>query len=110
MALSKPSIGRLGSCFHQLRLSQMSGPFLQKSSNNFLRRSTRNPEHNLLIARLLAANGPKSTIQLPPIITKDRLILLGIGGMLSLKNHLFVIHTFIEVYHFLLGAYIWKPF
>ena len=87
MALSKPTFNKFCTCFNQFQSSKRFFTFVQ-SNNNTTSAALKKSRHfqlksNTPIVRLLAteSKGPKSSILLSPIVTKDRLILLGFGGM-----------------------------
>ena len=86
MALSKPIFTKFCTCLNQLHLSKrLFVSFVPKNKYNaaFQSQFLWKPINGPVLHRLFAAEskGPRSSIRLAPIITKDRLILLGFGGM-----------------------------
>jgi len=88
MALSKPTFNKFCTCFNQFQSSKRFFAFVQ-SNNNTTSAALKKSRHfqfksNTPIIRLLAteSKGPKSSILLSPIVTKDRLILLVFGVLI----------------------------
>jgi len=85
MALSKPSFSKLSSCLQQLRSSRRFLILLPKENSYTLQKIELCRKSNTITARHFTSEnrkGPKSSIRLPAIVTKDRLILLGFGVLI----------------------------
>lgn len=87
MALSKPIFTKFCTCLNQLHLSKrLFVSFVPKNKYNaaFQSQFLWKPINGPVLHRLFAAEskGPRSSIRLAPIITKDRLILLGFGVLI----------------------------
>lgn len=80
MALSKPTLTRF--CSSLCYLSKPNVVLSRRRFTNVVLLANKHDQNIKLLKYRALSSGPNNSIQLPPIITKDRLILLGIGVVL----------------------------